>query len=521
MPKKDQRLLIVWVVSVLCAGVLLRIWGLDDKLIWHDEVYTSIFAAGYSGSDWGDALYTGVPLNVADVLHFQTHNPERSVGDTILALAQDEPQHPPLYYVLARSWVSLTGSGIGGLRVLSALLSLLGLPAMYWFCRELFASRRVAWTGVMLLASSPFFVLYAQEAREYALWAVLLLACSAALLRAARLSSDPERSRLECLRAWLVYSALTTGALYTSFSTALVVLVHLLWLVPRLGDTRLLRHSAGAMAVAALLFSPWAFMLWTHIDAFQASMAWASNIQIPAEDLLRTFALNLSRPLVDFWAELQGWPAWIGVGAAVVLVLLGLVRLKPDRGARTMLLLLVLVPVGMLLGPDLVLGGIRSLSTRYLTPALLGILVAVAGLLGAKGDKWHLLGTAGVVVLGLLSCGWNHTRPAPWTKGISRGLPAVSAAINAEARPLVVGNREQHHPGNLLALANRLRPDSQMVFLSIGKEDQLELPAGGQPVFLFSPTLPTRERLIEREGVRLEPVIEQLHLQLWRVVPQG
>ncbi|MFH1468349.1 MAG: hypothetical protein ABIO70_28430 [Pseudomonadota bacterium] len=51
-------------------------------------------------------------------------------------LAADEPQHPPAYYLLARGWVGLFGDGIRALRVLSVLIPLLGLPALWWLVRD-------------------------------------------------------------------------------------------------------------------------------------------------------------------------------------------------------------------------------------------------------------------------------------------------------------------------------------------------------------------------------------------------
>jgi uncharacterized membrane protein len=505
-------------VLVILLGVFFRFGGIDQKLVWHDEVYTRIFAAGHSSSDWGDALYTGRALSTETVLAFQRHNPDRSVADTVRGLAQDEPQHPPLYYILARGWVSLFGDGIGTLRSLSALLSLLGFPAIYWLCRELFASTRVAWIGVGLLACSPFFVLYAQEAREYALWSTLLLFSTAALLRAVRLTEASDSGQRW---AWLSYCLVTAGALYTSFSSAPVIAVHILWICwrERLRPNRVSLQAAAALGLSALIFVPWARMLYAHYDAFQASMAWIYTIVIPQSELLRILALNLSRPLIDLWPDLQDWPSAIGVTVALVLAVASWVRLRrcSSPASAALVWLLIWVPTSLLIVPDLLFGGIRSLSARYLTASLLGILLAMAHLLGSGRTRRHELGTALVLAAGVLSCGWNLAQQAPWTKGISRALPQAAAVINQEVAPWVVGNREQHHPGNLLSLSNLLRPDARMVLLPIGQENDFVLPQDGAAVFLYSPTPPFRDDLVDRYPIRITPVIEGLHLQLWQV----
>ena len=75
---------------------------------------------------------------------------------------------------------------IFNIRLLSALISLLAFPAMYWLCLELFNSKLISWAAVSLIAISPFHVLYAQEARDSSLWIVSFFVLRAALLWAIR-----------------------------------------------------------------------------------------------------------------------------------------------------------------------------------------------------------------------------------------------------------------------------------------------------------------------------------------------
>jgi uncharacterized membrane protein len=66
----------------------------------------------------------------------------------------------------------------------SALFGLLLPAAAFWLMRELFGRGPVPWVAAALVAFSPLHLLYAQEARQYALWMLLFLASSAALQRA-------------------------------------------------------------------------------------------------------------------------------------------------------------------------------------------------------------------------------------------------------------------------------------------------------------------------------------------------
>ena len=513
-----SRLLTAGVVLVLLAGLFFRFGGLDDRLFWHDEVYTKFFAAGHSSADWQAVVYTGDVFTASDVQELQRHDPSRSMGDTIRGLARDEPQHPPLYYLLARLHVSAFGDGTATLRALSAGLSLLALPVLFWLCVELFGERRIAWAAALLLAVSPFFVLYANEAREYALWSVLILASSAALVRATRITEARSKG---AAGAWALVSATVALSLYTSFSSAAVIIAQVGYVCvrSRLRITRASLMAAGAMAVAAMLFLPWALVLWARFDAFTASMAWSSTIVVPRSELLASLALNASRPYVDVGHRLQGGGEVAVVAGVVLLLLAALVELgrRATSQASALVLGLVAVPIGLLLVPDLLSGGIRSLSGRYLTPAWLGGLVAVAWLLGSEGPRTTLRRglLAGVLTLAILSCVRNLGQETVWSQSISEEVPEAARLVAAASAPLVVANRELHYPGDLLAMALLLDPATKLQFAPL--EGPYSLPEHAGDVFLFCPNAPFRRRLEEEEDVTTELVLDHLHLQLWAV----
>ena len=511
--------------ALLLLGGWFRVHDLDDKLVWHDEIATVHMVAGYSIDEWKAALYTGEVVDVAAVQSFQRLNRDRSVLDAVQELAQHDPQHPPTYYVLAAAWVRLVGEGIGRLRSLSVLASLLGLGAMYLLSWELSMSRRVAWTGTAALAVSPFFVLYAQEAREYSLWTTAILASNALLLRAIRLTeAAPDRIPRG---PWAAYGLLTVASLYTSFSSAAVILGQVLFIIlrERGRPNRVSLSAAGTLAIAALGFLPWALNLARNYETFAISMRWSKEIVIPTTSLLRILALNVSRPFVDFWADLETAPAWIGVLAAVALCVWAVVCLcREAPWERVLLILCVLIlPTAIHLVPDLLFGGIRSLSTRYLTPSLLMLLVAVAWLLGAPGRRPQVAAVLAAAVFGVMiaSC-WNNARQeATWAKGVSQSLPEVARVLNASDRPLLVGGIEIHSPGNLLALSTRLDPGTKMQLLRIADERAYTLADHDGDIFFMGPNVLLRARLEEREQVRFELLVEDLFLQLWRAHPAG
>ena len=124
----------------------MRIWEIGRKTLWLDEAF-SVWLARH-------------PL-----------------GEMIAWIARID-QHPPLYYLLLHFWIGLVGDGPAAVRLLSALLSTLTIPAMYLLGRRLLGPA-VGILAALILALSPFHVRFAQETRMYAL---LMLNASLALL---------------------------------------------------------------------------------------------------------------------------------------------------------------------------------------------------------------------------------------------------------------------------------------------------------------------------------------------------
>lgn len=536
---------VVLVVGLVLLGVCLRLYGLEHKIVWHDEVATRVLAAGATMAAQMQGLYNGQVVAVSQVLQYQQVQHATSVLTLIGDLARHDPQHPPLYYLLAKVWVDLWGDSVYVLRTLSVLFSALSLLAMYWLLRELAASRRAAALALLLMCVSPLFILYGQEAREYAFWSLALLLSSAALLRAMRLSAE---SVSTARRAWLLYGCCLLVAVYTSLSTVALILVQVLYVafVTRLQWTRALYGFIVSLSTVGLLFLPWALNLLRNFDAFSASMAWSSVIVIPRTAVLRILSLNVTRNVFDFWPDVMQ-DQWLPIAAsvacttAVVCAAVWVLR-NTRRETRLYLLLLLVLPTAMLLVPDLLFGGIRSSNARYLMPVWLGVIAVLALALDrafshvsvvsvserlrgrnrvcSRHGVLKVLVWLSVLCLVVLALATNirHARQqAPWTKSLSISLPEVAQIINQSASPLIVGNQERHHPGNLFALANILKPEAKLQLVPIAQESTWRLPEHHGAVYLYSPTDQFRHALEKNNQVKTILVFEDLFLQLWKV----
>jgi uncharacterized membrane protein len=162
------------IIILLVFGIFFRFVNLNQKTYWEDETLTSLRSSGYSVEEVVQQVFDGRVISIEDLKKYQHPNPEKSLTDTINALVE-HPEHPPLYYLMSRFWMQLFSGFATTPRSLSALISLLILPCVYWLCLELFESSMVGWVAVALVAVSPVYVRYAQEARQYSLWTVIIL----------------------------------------------------------------------------------------------------------------------------------------------------------------------------------------------------------------------------------------------------------------------------------------------------------------------------------------------------------
>lgn len=238
------------IAVLLVLGIFFRFVNLDRKIYWFDETYTSLRVSGYTEQEVIGQVFDGSIISVEDLLKYQHTNPEKNLANTIESLAKEDAQHGPVYYIIVRLWVQWFGNSPAVTRSLSAFISLLVFPCIYWLCLELFESPIVGWTAVALIAVSPFHVLYAQEAREYSLWTVTILLSSAALLRAMRLKTKA---------SWRTYAAILALSLYTFLFTGLVALGHGIYValterfrLTKISIAYLLSSLAGLLA-----FLPW------------------------------------------------------------------------------------------------------------------------------------------------------------------------------------------------------------------------------------------------------------------------
>lgn len=477
----------VVVLLLACLGGAARFWDPGRMVVWHDEVFSVIRVLGFRHREVHDALYSaGRLLKPADLQYYQTPDPSRSWQDTWQALC-GHPEHSPLYYLLARVGSRLAEPAVVGLRVTSIILSLLLLPAMAWLAREVFGRGPAPWIAVALVSVAPIHLLYAQEARQYALWSALIAAGSAAFLRALRRRT---------FRDWALYAVLLAIGFYTHLLMVVVAGIHALYGLwrehgnrPALG--RFAVRYAAATGVALLLFLPWLLVLLNRMEDLQNYTGW---MDMPASlgRLATAWAAHLARPFIDLPQLPHAWLVVIPLLA----VALGYPGRHPDR---RLLWLLALLPLAMVALPDLILGGRRSLESRYLMPTFLALELLYAGALAQawlSGGLRRGLAVCGFVLAiaaGLVSQWYILTADSWWTKSYSGQNAGFARLVNSTPKPLILGSDGAVNLGELLSLSYRLRPEARLLLQST--DGPVQIPPGHTALFALLPGERLRRQL--------------------------
>jgi hypothetical protein len=366
---------------------------------------------------------------------------DRPFTDIPGALRQDGS--PPLYYLLLHLWVSVAGTSEPAVRALSLLCATLAIPVSWWAARALFGGR-AGWMAAVLAATNPFLTQYAEEARMYALVALLGLVACASFGRA--FTGDAESGTR---RRWALGLAVSLAAVMYTHNWALFFAVALggVWLalVSRSqGEARreLLRTGMIGFGGALALYLPWVPTM-----LYQAAHTGAPWSQAPSLSAL----LGVPGKLLGTMA--QGVLA-LTAGAGVA----GLVARRDERsdderaarGRSRALTAFALLAVGVatVLVAWLASQASPAWANRYLAVGLSPFLLAAAGGLAHAGR----LGIAGVVIVTAMGLGDS----APSEKSNVRD---VARNVEASARPgdLVLSTQPEQIPALRYYLPDGLR----------------------------------------------------------------
>lgn len=377
------------VAAVLLLAAVLRLPGLADRSLWLDEAYSAWFAALPLHELWTDAP------------RYETH--------------------PPAYYTLLKGWIVLLGNSEAALRSLSLIASLATVMLVACSGRLLRAgipSDRIALLGALLVAINPASIVYAQEARPYALQT---FAATGAILSAlSMVVASGAAGATTSLRPLAIASGLLglcAGGTLWLHNTGLFIAFGIwsglgvaILAVPHRARLSLLvaTFCAGTMALA--IWAPFLPMLVEQSRSVAAKTFW---VRAETSDLWSA------------WLLVSGGPSLLAPVALAAL--LGLVVVwRRSRAAALLVAAIAVLPMTAMLAVHF---AIRPIFIDRLFVWMAPLVMALAALGLLRGPSTRLVRLALAVLIFGLGLASAPTRPAleDW-----RGLVAT---IAAQARP--------------------------------------------------------------------------------------
>jgi hypothetical protein len=255
------------VVLLVLVAFFIRASSLDAQSLWRDEV---------------------------DALRFAT-----APRSEILGNFAEPGWNGPLYFLLLRCWIALTGTSGYAMRFFSLALGVLSIPLIYVLGRRLF-NPAPGLISAVLVATSPYLVWYSQEVKMYTLVLALALVAIYSLRRGLEGKG---------WLWWLVQITATTLAFYSHILAALLIPVQILLCIAWWPQTRQ-RWQKAMISFASLTLPYLPLVVW------QAPLALKAR-----ETGFSSYSLNqMIVILLNGWATgITGWAdSW---GAALMSLL--------------------------------------------------------------------------------------------------------------------------------------------------------------------------------------------------------
>lgn len=246
----NKRVAFLLLFFIIGLGAFLRFSTIDAREVWYDEAYTGLLV-------------------------------HHSWSGMFEIIAQDV--HPPLYYIITKLWTGLVGITDFSLRTPSAFFGVLLIPLAFLFTRALYKKDEylIPLAAAFMIAVNPFLIAYSQEARPYALVAVLTTLAGYFFVTALHDSS------LKWNRNWIFFSLAIGAAFLSHYLTSLGILTFFaLWFFfarrhdewEKMSLMQKCKNHLPTLLPAALLFALWLPQLVNQLR-LAGAMLWIPKAQ--------------------------------------------------------------------------------------------------------------------------------------------------------------------------------------------------------------------------------------------------
>lgn len=271
--------------------------------IWHDESYSATLI---------ESNYSGII--------------ERTGKDV----------HPPLYYILLKTWSLIFGDSILALRLFSSVVMLGAIVLTWQLIRKLYGPEKAKF-ALLIMSMGPFLVRYGQEMRMYGLVALLAIIATHIYVYSIGKTKLP-------IRYAVAYGFILAAGIYTQYFFILVPIAHfahLAFAAKKSNKNYLaaVRPYLFSALTAVLLFAPWVPTVYKQYSEVQGAF-WIGPVSV--ETLTST---PIAMTIFQKQYEATRWMGLLaGLSLATVLVLLINFRKNHKDSKSNLLILSVVLP---------------------------------------------------------------------------------------------------------------------------------------------------------------------------------
>ena len=512
MPKLRLTIQSRWQLPlILLLAALLRLWRLEAKPLWVDELYTTFYSLGKNLAD--------IPLDtLRSPADYWTLLDRPGTPWQAAQAVTVHSNHPPLFFMAMSGWLQGVGISVWSLRAFAVLWGIAAVVGVFYLGRRV-GGTRAATLAALLMAVSPYGIYLSQEARHYSL--AVAIALFSLVNWIALLQGDRSPPR------WLSWIGLNALGLYVHYFYGFSVLAQ--WLVT-IGRLLWRRHRRPqtlpwllAMGGTALLYLPWLPTAITHFQS-EGGTGWLSQ----SAPLWQTLIMPWLQSLVALLFMLvllpvEQMPLWVTVTSALIMLgVFGLVLRHLIKGWHREPLLDMWSPLvsygltvfGIMLAITYGLGKDLTLAPRYFFMAYPAVTV-VAAMALTRCQRWVVVVAIAAGIISQLFISHDLALLKPYLPG------NVGRRLGADPQPTIVLMAPQRDSYRARALSYVLaipanKKDIQVAFTAPAS------PESWQPILTNSDAIPTDDLMLWLvEPKRLAPFPLTVTLPAHTCVPVG
>ena len=236
---------------IVLLGFGLRVYNLDKHGIFLDEKATILISQGMAleGNSQKNCFYTP-GKNTFTPREFWA---PKTIQDFYDSIRRSDIGNSPFYYLILHNWIKAFGMSDFSIRFLSVLFSCSIIILLFFFIKEHFQNVKLALLACFLMAIEPFFIAISQQTRNYSMSFFLTLLATHIFLKIIK----NEEKDVKSLKLYWIYGILSALCLLSHFLTAVVFMVHGLYVLLFVRKSRPWFLLPAFLMIGAFAFGYW------------------------------------------------------------------------------------------------------------------------------------------------------------------------------------------------------------------------------------------------------------------------